>query len=117
MKNLDVNRLTMGELATIEKLSDQSIANLEDEHAPKGNLLAALAMVAKRRNGEPGFKWGDALALTLDEVTAILGLDDDETDEAPDAVETTVEHADADLTTLDAPAPKTTRRRTAADPS
>lgn len=80
MKNLDVNALTMGEIATVEKLSGQSIADIGDDGQPMGNMFAALAMVAQRRNGFPGFKWGDALGLTMGEVSEILGLEDEDED-------------------------------------
>lgn len=81
---IDFNTLTLGEVATIEDLSGQSIAQIADGDTPKGKALAALAMVAKRRTGEPTFKFNDALLLTLDEANELIGLNDDE-DEDTDA--------------------------------
>jgi len=123
LTNLDVERLTMGEIATVEKLSGLPIDALGDEDAPKGNLLAALAMIAKRRNGDPGFKWGDALGLTMPQVSEILGIedDDDEDDDADDeapaagAVQRVHDVAGADLT-VTTPAPRR-RRGSAPDPT
>jgi len=75
MKNLDIERLTLGEVSTIEGLTGMSIAEIGDTDKPVGKTLAALAMVAKRRNGEPKFTFNDALALTIDEAHEILGID------------------------------------------
>lgn len=74
---IDIQRLTLGEVSKIEELSGQSIGSIGDESAPKGKTLAALAFVAKKRE-EPKFTWNDALGLSLDEATAIIGLDEGE---------------------------------------
>lgn len=84
---LDYTRLTLGEVAKIEELSGQSIATIGQESAPKGAVLAAMAFVAKRREqlaaGEkPTFTWNDAQGLTFEEANALLGLSDDEDEEA-----------------------------------
>lgn len=119
LTNLDVERLTMGEIATVEKLSGLPIDALGDEDAPKGNLLAALAMIAKRRNGDPGFKWGDALGLTMPQVSEILGIEDDDDADAETpaagAVQRVHDVAGADLT-VTSPAPRR-RRGSAPDPT
>ncbi len=78
---IDLSNLTLGEVSTIEELSGRSITELEDTKQPMGKLLAALAMVIKRRSGEPKFTWNAALALTIPEANDIIGLNDDEEDE------------------------------------
>lgn len=71
---IDFDSLTLGEVALIEELSGQSIGQIADESTPKGKALAAIAMVTKRRQGDPTFTWNQANALTLDQANAILGL-------------------------------------------
>lgn len=80
MKNLDVDRLTLGEIATIESLGEMPIDAIGDDNRPKGKMLAALAMIAKRRNGFPAFKWGDALGLSMSEAMEVLGIEDEPVD-------------------------------------
>ena len=84
---LDINNFSMGEIALIESLSKQSISVLERDESPKGNMLAALALIAKRRTGHPSFTWNEAQALTMADVTELLGLDDDEEDEDADPLD------------------------------
>jgi hypothetical protein len=72
-----IDRLTVGDVAIVEEHSGMGIAALGDEQAPKGKLMAALAYVIKRKQ-DKGFTFADALNLTMDEVTEILGLDEDE---------------------------------------
>lgn len=80
---IDIQRLTLGEVAKIEELSGQSISSIGDDNSPKGKTLAALAFVAKKRE-DPKFTWNDALGLELDEANKIIGLDDgDEGEDAP----------------------------------
>lgn len=71
---LDVNSLTLGEVAFIEDMAGESISGLGEDSTPKGKLLAALVVVTKRRDGEPQFKFGDALALTMSEAMEAIGL-------------------------------------------
>ena len=87
---IDVNSLVLGEVAKVEELSGLSIGRLGEDEAPKGLMMAALAFVWKRRS-EPAFTWNQALALTLDEANAILGIEDDE-DAAPAKGCTIVDH-------------------------
>jgi hypothetical protein len=74
----DVNTLTLGEIAKVEQLSGQPIVSIGDQAAPKGAALAALAMVIKRRTGDPRFSWDAAQNLTMAEAMEIVGLDDDD---------------------------------------
>lgn len=99
---LNTDSLTLGEIATIEKLGGYSLASLQDESAPKGNMLAALAMVFARRNGQPGFTWNQATALTVDEAYEILGIE--VADDEPEAEATEDDEPEAE-----APAPKARR--------
>lgn len=81
---IDINRLTLGEVAKIEELSGQPISAIGDEDKPKGLALAALAFVAKRRE-DPKFTWNAAQELTFDEANKILGFGQDDEEEAADA--------------------------------
>lgn len=78
---IDISTLTLGEVAKIEDLSGLPISALSDEEKPKGLALAALAMIVKRRTGEPAFSWNQAQALTFDQVGELLGLGEPEADE------------------------------------
>lgn len=71
-----INRLTIGDIAIVEDLSGQSISALSDDNAPKGKALAALAYVVKRKQDKE-FTFANALELSMEEVTEILGLDAD----------------------------------------
>ena len=80
---IDVNKLTLGEIAKVEDLSGLPIAAFENEDKPKGLALAALAFVWRRRS-VPAFTWNDALDLPLDEAQKILGITDETDDEHTD---------------------------------
>lgn len=71
---MDINSLTVGEVAKIESLSGQAISALGDEDKPKGKIMAAFAFVIKYREN-PKFTWENALELTLTEVNELLGYD------------------------------------------
>lgn len=73
----DVSKLTLGEIAKFEDLSNMSINMLEKDEAPKGRALAALAFVVKRRTGDPKFTWAEAQDLTIDQANKIIGFTDD----------------------------------------
>lgn len=93
---LDLESLTLGEVAAIEELSGQGINAIADDDRPKGKALAALVMVIKRREGEPTFTFNQALAVPLSEANALVGGDDDENgedgDEGKDDSSQTSEH-------------------------
>lgn len=82
---IDLDSLTLGELAKIEDLSGQPIGDFADDGKPKGKALAAVALIIKRRTGFPQFTWNEAQALTMAETNELLGLDDDEDTPAPKA--------------------------------
>lgn len=81
---IDINKLTLGEVAKIEELSGQPISAIGDEDKPKGLALAALAFVAKRRE-DSAFTWNAAQSLTFDEANTILGFGQDQDEEGSDA--------------------------------
>ena len=68
---MDIKNLTLGEIATVERISGQPLVALSDEKAFKGELLAALAFVIKKRSS-PSFTIEDAQALTMDDIEDIL---------------------------------------------
>lgn len=80
---MDINSLTLADVAKIEELSGQPIGSLADEKAPKGKSLAAMAYVFKRKQlaeqdlPVAAWKFTDALALTIEEAYEILGLTDE----------------------------------------
>ena len=80
----DINKLTMGEIDTIERLSNQSVSTIGKDTTPKAKFVAALAMVVKRREGFPEFTWNDAQALTFEEAQAVVGMGEDQDDELED---------------------------------
>lgn len=77
----DFDSLTLGEVAFIEDLSGLPISAIADADMPKGKALAAVVTVAKRRNGQPDFKFNDALKVPMSEVNALLGISEEETEE------------------------------------
>ena len=46
---LNINSLTLGEVAKVEELSGLPFSSIAEDDKPKGLALAALAFVAKRR--------------------------------------------------------------------
>lgn len=88
----DITALTLGEVDKVESLSGLAVSAMDNDEAPKGKLLAALAFVAKRRAqlaaGEsPSFTWADALNLTMDEANSLLGFTGDDAETVPAEVE------------------------------
>lgn len=108
--SLNVNRLTLGEVAKVEELSGMPISAIGDDDRPKGLALAALAFVAKRRE-DPKYSWNQAQGLTLDEAQDILGMNQPE-DDALDNEHLDVPEGDA--APLSGGAKKTRSRKTPA---
>ena len=73
---MDIQNLTLGEIAKVEEVSGRAFADISDETAPKGALMAALALVIKRREN-PKFSLEDAQALTMNDITELLSKDDE----------------------------------------
>lgn len=91
---LNIENLTMGEIALLEKHAEASFDEAFADGRPRGNALAALGMIAKRRaqmanNERPTFSWNEAQDLTLDQVYELLGWEVE-----PDAPETEDEDAE-----------------------
>lgn len=78
----DTKSLTLGEVDAIETLSGLPIGALADEDKPKGKALTALAYIIKRREN-PAFTFADAAKLTMHEVGALTGSDEDDAPKAP----------------------------------
>jgi len=74
---MDIQKLTIGEMAAVEMASGSPISALGDPNAPKGRLLVALAHVIKKREN-PQFTVKDAEAMTMDEVMALLDMNEED---------------------------------------
>lgn len=68
----DINSLTVGDMADVERISGVSLTAMGDSDAPKAGLFMALAYVARRRE-DPAFTLDDAKAMTINEIGEILG--------------------------------------------
>lgn len=79
----DFDRLTLGEVSTIEDLTGYGIGALNVEK-PQGKFLAALYMIARRRNGEPTFTFNKALTVEMLDAQEYLGIATDDDAEIPD---------------------------------
>lgn len=73
---MNVNKLTLGEIAKVEELAGTGIASFGDDTAPKGKLMAALAFIIKKRT-DKDFTFAQALELTEDDLTDLLGVEED----------------------------------------
>lgn len=76
---MDIKTLTLGEVSKIEELSGLPLSALAEDDKPKGKLLAALALVIKRRE-DPKFTYEMASQMTTQDVMTLI--DSDEVDEA-----------------------------------
>jgi hypothetical protein len=88
---IDVNSLTLGEVAKVEELSNLPITKFSTEDAPKGLALAALAFIWKKRT-DPKFSWNAAQALTMEQANEILGVGevvDEESEEGKEEISST----------------------------
>ena len=74
---MNVNKLTLGEIAKVEELGGISINEIGAAGRPQAKAMAALAFVMKRREDQ-SFTFKDAMDLNMDEVNEILGLDEEE---------------------------------------
>ncbi|URM86086.1 tail assembly chaperone [Microbacterium phage Sara] len=89
-KKFDLDQLTLGEVAAIEDLSGVAIGSVS-ESTPQGKFLAALYMVAKRRDGQPTFTFNAALQASMSEAQSFLGFDAPDADADADAAESSAE--------------------------
>ena len=76
---MDINKLTLGEVATVEDMAGLPIAALSDDSKPKGKLLVALAFVINKRTN-PKYTKLEAEALTMDDISTLIGVSDEEAD-------------------------------------
>lgn len=67
-----IKDLNMEEIDFVETISGCSLDELEVPGRAKGLFIAGVALVAKRRS-QPDFSWGEARALNMAEIEAILG--------------------------------------------
>lgn len=84
---IDISNWTMGELATLEGLSGQSINSIGDDDTPKVKTLTAMAFLYKRRTGHPDYKYAQAEKLTMAEISELLDLNDDTDEDLDEATE------------------------------
>jgi len=82
---IDIESWTMKELAELESLSGLSLQAIGEDDSPKARLMIAMTYIAKRRE-DPSFKYAQAERMTLDEISAFLGMD--LTEDPEDAEET-----------------------------
>lgn len=68
---MNIKNLTIGEIATVEKISGVSLTQIKDPAAPKARLMIAVAYVTRKR-AEPKTKLADIEAMTMAEITAIV---------------------------------------------
>lgn len=80
---IDIDSLTLGEVAKVESLSGLSIGQIGETDQPKGLALAALVFVAKRRE-DPAYTWNQAQDVTVVEANEILGKAAADADETAD---------------------------------
>ena len=69
---MNIDNLTLGEVARIEELSGLPLSAMADEERPKGKQLAAVAFVIMQRE-DPTFTMTDAEKLTMPDVMKLLG--------------------------------------------
>lgn len=79
--SFDINTLTLGEVSKVEEISGLPMGALTDDSKPKGRLMTAIAFVIKRREIRE-FTFKDAEQLTIGEVEELIGLDDEDDDDA-----------------------------------
>lgn len=72
---MDINKLTLGEIAAVENLAGVGMGVLGDEEAPKGKLLAALVFVVKKRSNSE-FTFEDAMNVDMETAMETLGLNE-----------------------------------------
>lgn len=74
--NVDVNSLTLGEVAAVENLSGVAIDQLGEAGVPKGKLYAALVFVMNKRHN-PEYTFEDALNMDMTALAELFSADAD----------------------------------------
>ncbi len=80
---MNINDLTLGEMAFAEDLAGMPLSALGDDNLPKTRLLIALVTVIKKREN-PGFNVKDAEGMTMTELSEILNFDDGKSEDGDD---------------------------------
>jgi hypothetical protein len=75
--NVDINTLTLGEVAAVESLSGLAIDQLGEAGVPKGRLYAAIIFVLNKR-ANPDYTFDDAMNLDMAALTDMFQTDDED---------------------------------------
>ena len=76
---MNIDELTLGDVAEIEELSGQPLAALSDPALPKGKLMVAMAWIIKRK-ADPSFKYEDAKRMTMSDIEGLFEENPTKTD-------------------------------------
>lgn len=68
---MNINDLTLAEIADVERLSGRSIATLGDDDTPRGKMLQALVYVIKRKENA-NFKFEEAGNIPMGEAMELI---------------------------------------------
>jgi len=68
---MDVNDLTLAEVAEVETISGQPFADMAEAKAPKGKLMQAIVFILKRKQ-DPKFTFEMAGNLTMSEMNKVI---------------------------------------------
>ena len=74
---MDIENLSMRDIATIEKLSGLSIDQMGTDGMPKGRMLAAMYFAMKHKEDE-SFSFDTALDTPMSELNGFLGMEEEE---------------------------------------
>lgn len=79
--NVDINTLTLGEVALVEQLSGLAIDQLGEAGVPKGKLYAAIIFAFDKRHN-PDAKFEEALNTPMADLAAYFSDDAEDPKEA-----------------------------------
>lgn len=74
---MDIEKLTLGEIAIVEQLSGHTFSDLANDESPKGMILSALAYVIKKRD-IPDYTFDQAQKLTMEDINELMSDDEPE---------------------------------------
>lgn len=66
--------LTLADVAEVERLAQQPLADLADPKAMKGKLMQSIVYVMKKKT-EPSFSFEQAGTLTMEQMNELIGAD------------------------------------------
>ncbi len=69
-----IEDLTIDDIAEVERLSGQPLADLANPDAKKGGLMKAIVFVLKRQD-DPSFTFEQAGKMTMREMNEVMGED------------------------------------------